>query len=204
MVLPEERKRIILIRHAESLNNVAKNETRKAWENIRALRCLPSLEQISLAGSLLTIPMNTDLSRDGELMVESLRSRLIALNVIAEHGVELIIHSHLTRAARTCAILFGDSGITIEEHPMVFEKNILEHVGLKDMKNRIRIFVQWLLARPEQSIAIVGHSAFFRELLHTDINMQNCEVRECYLTPSGQIEDMRVIMDGGDSLLTGA
>ena len=59
------------------------------------------------AGRLLTIPMNTDLSNEGEIMVEALRKKLQDMNFLVNQKVELIVHSPLIRARKTCHGLFS-------------------------------------------------------------------------------------------------
>jgi broad specificity phosphatase PhoE len=201
--LRKPRKKLILIRHAESQNNVAKNETRAAWKNMKTLQGFPSVSQLCSAGSLLTVPMDTDLSPDGEVMVNRLCTVMSESNFIAEHGIELVIHSHLIRAARTCGLLFRHTDIPIEENELVYEKNISEHLRITDMKRRIDEFIRGICARPETCLVIVGHSAFFRDMLDTDLKMKNCEVRECFMTiEDGAIHDIRILVEGGESLLT--
>lgn len=69
------------------------------------------------------------------------------------------------------------------------------------MRHRIRQFKQWLLQRPEQNIVIVGHSAFFRDFLQTQVKMKNCEVKQCILQNDGEIETHSILFAGGESLL---
>ena len=109
-----EQKKIILVRHSESINNVAKRDAYEAWSNVTALKSLPSWSQLSSTASLLAVPMNTDLSEDGLRMVSSLRRVMDESNFVSTHGVELVVHSHLTRAARTCSVLFNDTGMFLE------------------------------------------------------------------------------------------
>jgi broad specificity phosphatase PhoE len=91
--------------------------------------------------------------------------------------------------------------VRIEEHPNIFEKDISEHLHVADINYRVNDFVRDLMERPERCIVVVGHSAFFREMLQTECKMKNCEVRECYLTSDGAIENMRTVIEGGDALL---
>lgn len=104
------KKRIILVRHSESVNNVAKGDTYEAWKNIKTFSSLPSWKQVCSMASLLTIPMDTDLSDDGAVMVENLKRIMNEMNFLAQYQVELVVHSPLVRAARTCSGLFADSG----------------------------------------------------------------------------------------------
>ena len=109
-----EPKKVILIRHSESINNVAKRDAYEAWSNVTAFKSLPSWSQLSSAASLLAVPMNTDLSEDGLRMVSSLKRVMDESNFVSTHGVELVVHSHLTRAARTCSVLFSNTGMFLE------------------------------------------------------------------------------------------
>ena len=55
-------------------------------------------------------------------------------------------------------------------------KNISEHIGLADMTARTTSFRTFLASRNENCIVVVGHSAFFRQLLGTEKKMSNCEI----------------------------
>lgn len=68
-------------------------------------------------------------------------------------------------------------GIPIMEHESIYEKDISEHFGLINMNLRINLFKEWLINRPESCIAVVGHSAFFRDMLNTELKLKNCEVK---------------------------
>ena len=87
------------------------------------------------------------------------------------------------------------------EHPSIFEKNISEHVRIADMRIRINDFKQWLLQRPESNIVVVGHSAFFRDLLQTECKMENCEIRSASLAADGSFQSAEIVVAGGSSLL---
>ena len=105
-----DHKRLYLIRHAESENNVAKEDARQAWHGIKRLDSLPSWRQLSSISSLLAVPMNTDLSIRGYRMAHELRSKMDDMEFLKNIRVELVLHSHLLRATRTCQILFERTG----------------------------------------------------------------------------------------------
>ena len=109
-----EQKKIILVRHSESINNVAKRDAYEAWSNVTTFKSLPTWSQLSSTASLLAVPMNTDLSEDGLKMVSSLRRVMDETNFVSTHAVELVVHSHLMRAARTCSVLFDGTGMRFE------------------------------------------------------------------------------------------
>lgn len=103
-----DNKCIFLIRHAESVNNLAKREARAAWRGLKRLQSLPTGEQWGHIASLCSFPMDTDLSGDGEDMVHRLRGVLEESNFLAAHNIDLIVHSPLIRARRTCHGLFRE------------------------------------------------------------------------------------------------
>ncbi|RYE56219.1 MAG: hypothetical protein EOP48_08505 [Sphingobacteriales bacterium] len=107
----QKQKKIILIRHSESINNVAKRDAFEAWRNMTAMKSLPTWSQGCSTVSLLAVPMNTDLSEDGIRMVSSLRSVMDKSRFVTTQAVELVVHSTLLRAARTCAVLFDGTGM---------------------------------------------------------------------------------------------
>lgn len=44
------------------------------------------------------------------------------------------------------------------------------------LRKRVGIFRRYLLSRPETTIAVIGHSTFFRELTGIHKRMENCEI----------------------------
>ena len=99
-------KRIFLIRHAESQNNVAKREAKDAWRRVKRFQGVPSWHEWYSISTLLLVPMNTDLSEEGEDMVAHLKERLHREDFLTKELIDLIVHSPLTRAKRTCHELF--------------------------------------------------------------------------------------------------
>lgn len=108
--ISSKQKKIILIRHSESINNVAKRDAYDAWSNMTTLKSFPTWSQLRSTASLLAVPMNTDLSEDGVRMVSSLRRVMDDCNFVSTHDVELVVHSTLLRAQRTCLALFDGTG----------------------------------------------------------------------------------------------
>ncbi len=90
--------------------HVAKRDARTAWRNIRKFASLPSRQEWYSTASLLSVPMDTDLSANGERMVAKLQTLLEGSNFLRENNVQLIVHSHLIRARRTCRGLFLEAG----------------------------------------------------------------------------------------------
>lgn len=66
---------------------------------------------------------------------------------------------------------------------------------MKDMTARVDRFKKYLMSRKERCIVIVGHSAFFRALLGTEVGMRNCEVCEVMMSEGG-VESVRTMACG--------
>lgn len=195
-------KKVILIRHGESVNNVDKREAKLAFNNLTSFVSLPSFSQLRSASSLVSVPMNSPLSPNGHKMVSNLRIVLERTNFMSRQEVELIIHSSLTRAKQTCYGLFSsDLGISILENENIYEKDIAETLGISDITHRIEAFKQFILERKEKCIVVVGHSAFFRKLVGSSIRMKNCEVQEVILSPQTGCMPIGILVEGGDALL---
>lgn len=98
-------------------------------------------------------------------------------------------------------------GVPMIQNEMIFEKNISEHVGLRNMNDRVDSFRTWLAFRPEKVIIVVGHSAFFRSLLQlkNNMKMKNCEVCSSLLDKtldgSLKLNNVETIIQGGTMLL---
>lgn len=192
-------KTIILIRHAESKNNVDKIQARQGCLNCCQCVKLINWQQVLSICSLFTIPMNTDLSLKGEKMVTIQAENIKNMKIIETLDIELVVYSHLIRAKRTCYSIFSSSNITIMEHNDLFEKNVLETCHCLDLKNRVNRFLLWLQSRPELVICLVGHSAFFRILTAQSQRMENCEVSKFTLHPDGLVTDFTTLLQGGDN-----
>eukprot|EP01033_Poteriospumella_lacustris_P010021 gene10021-7163_t len=233
---------IFFIRHAESQNNVAKRDAANVFRRWRHGHwSWPNATEWSSMTSLLAIPMDTDLSPDGIQQAQALQQQLQAQRFVESEGIQLIVHSHLIRARRTCHTVFAahhlvsqlpspscpndtptsvesavSAAVPIVQHDAIYEKSITEHVGTADLAQRTEAFVEWLRQRPETRLVVVGHSAFFRELLrgHTApggdddgggsvAKMDNCEVRRVELQPDGRFRaTTTTVVAGGPALLS--
>lgn len=155
--------------------------------------------------------MDSDLSPQGEAMVERLRVVLQEQNFLARNSVQLIVHSPLLRTRRTCRGIFGADGaagvgsardVPVEQNDLLFEQSVKETVGLGDMRVRVRQVAAWLLQRSEHCICVVGHSAFFRAMLApAAVHPDNCDVWQVELKSDGTCVNARRIVEGGKALL---
>jgi hypothetical protein len=58
------------------------------------------------------------------------------------------------------------------------------------LQSRITAFKTFLLSRPEQHIAVVGHSMFFKHFTGQS-KMNNCEVRRVTLAVDGTVTALK-------------
>lgn len=71
---------------------------------------------------------------------------------------------------------------------------------MRDIKNRVESFRDYLLSSTARSIIVVGHSAFLRNLLTIDA-IDNCEVLCCNLSAEGAFVNLHQLFEGGASLI---
>ena len=113
-------------------------------------------------------------------------------------SIQLVVHSPLTRARETCRGLFiphsssDEKAISIMEHPQLYERSVKEHIRPSVIKTRIERFVEWLLDREEETIAVVGHSSFFRAM--SGIEADNCSVWRLTLNEEGKWSNAQLLL----------
>uniref|UniRef100_A0A7S2EJQ4 Phosphoglycerate mutase n=1 Tax=Trieres chinensis TaxID=1514140 RepID=A0A7S2EJQ4_TRICV len=70
--------------------------------------------------------------------------------------------------------------VRVVELPSLLEKKPEEWIpgNYEPFRRRIEEFERWLGEQPERTVAIVGHSQFFKAMLDLDYKFGNCEVWE--------------------------
>jgi broad specificity phosphatase PhoE len=184
-------KRLFLIRHAESANNVDKREAK------RTLKGELSWSIMGHVLNLAKIDMDSPLTERGKDMARIQRGKLDPNAFVAAEGVELCLHSSLQRAKETAYIMFGETPLIMREHPRLHEKSLTEYL-YTDLETRVEAFKHELLQLEAKTIVLVGHHGFFRRF--TGTRLQNCEVVECVLQENGSVTDVKTRFKGGDSL----
>ena len=111
--------------------------------------------------------------------------------------IQLVVHSPLIRARETCRGLFtshsnDEKAASIIEYPELYERSIMEHLRPSVIKTRIARFVEWLLDREEETIAVVGHSSFFRVM--SGIEADNCSVWRLTLNEEGKWSNAKLLL----------
>ncbi|CAK9011578.1 Uncharacterized protein SCF082_LOCUS11153 [Durusdinium trenchii] len=177
------RKTLFLIRHAESMENEKLGSLKKFFHSIGRLE-LPEWAHFYHGVSIVGEPSLVDstLSTKGKKQVERLTEILREENFVDAHGVELVMHSPLIRAAETAKAVFHSMPKETADHfprfvePLIREKFISEWVNLGGLDKRIADFAASLVERSEERIVVVGHSQYFRRMLGQEKKMSNCDV----------------------------
>ena len=193
-------KTVYLIRHAESLENVAYKGARRvqaAYVN----RKLPEITDVADAFKL-TFKMfrpsvvNAALSDFGRLQVSQLHENLEKDGFWQKQfqNACLVVHSPLMRAKQTAyGSLWGPEHMDDDAPPereMILELPFLKEVNpaeiIKDVFTpwakqktidyRIQELEEWLASRPENTIVLVGHSVYFKRMLNLPETFDNCDV----------------------------
>lgn len=134
------------------------------------------------------------MSEKGEAQIVQLAERLRADAFLNGQGIELVAHSPLRRARQTCLGALGcvSANATSDERKVSQVRRVVELDALREktpaewlpggqtgLDRRIDEFESWLASQPEASIAIVGHSQFFKRMLRLAYKFENCDVWEC-------------------------
>ena len=134
----------------------------------------------------------------GWIQILKLADSLKRDDFILKRGIELVAHSPLKRAKQTSEGMLGccvdkEDGIKIAkgvkrvlEIPCLSERTPLEWLpNYHDAYiQRISTFEQWLSQQPEQVIAIVGHSQYFKTMLNMSFKFKNCDVWQITFDPN--------------------
>jgi len=139
--------------------------------------------------------------------IEQVGSKLRKDNFVAEKGIQLVAHSPLKRARQTAEGMLGcvtsRPSVTLEEDissagkraatvnrivelPALAERTPIEILPINHdaYTSRIAGFEKWLREQPEDVIAIVGHSQYFKNMLGLSFKFGNCDVWEVRFDPS--------------------
>jgi broad specificity phosphatase PhoE len=180
-------KTVFLIRHAESEENRRISSLKKSVKNLGRAK-LPTREDMTAIGELLNIPAQIDsnVSENGNQQITRMREKLEEENFLVSADIKLVVHSPLTRARETSEGMLGcvtpdtkvDSVERVVETALLSEMTPSEWTPMyrKQFKKRVKEFEKWLSEQPEDNIAIVGHSEYFKSMLGLGFKFGNCDV----------------------------
>lgn len=180
-------KTVFLIRHAESDENRRLASLTRCFKRLGKFS-LPSSADVYASTELLNVKAQIDssVSPTGSKQIAQMGEKLKEENFLSTSGIKLVAHSPLLRAQETSEGMLGcransakaDSVDRVVELELLAEKTPQEWTPLyySTFKNRIASFEGWLGEQPEDKIAIVGHSQYFKAMLGLDFKFGNCDV----------------------------
>mmetsp|Transcript_22080 Transcript_22080/g.42894 ORF Transcript_22080/g.42894 Transcript_22080/m.42894 type:complete len:231 (+) Transcript_22080:62-754(+) len=176
-------KTVLLVRHAESVENVRVRAAKATWRRIRGLR-LPQASQIWETLKLLGLQHDADLSEKGTAMASDAKVRLESSGLMNKVRPDLVVHSTYIRAVKTYQLMLAPltKTVPVVSSELLVERKLSEHVyAANGFRQRVANFERWLDARPEVNVVVVGHSQFFKQMLGVACSVHkfdNCDVWE--------------------------
>mmetsp|Transcript_42962 Transcript_42962/g.48430 ORF Transcript_42962/g.48430 Transcript_42962/m.48430 type:complete len:266 (-) Transcript_42962:299-1096(-) len=186
------KKYVYLIRHAESEENRRIAAFSRSFQSLRNFS-LPKTSDVLTSTELLNAPAQVDslVSSIGANQISHMGEKLEKENFITNSGINLVLHSPLLRARQTSEGMLGCVAASLSDDEkkvsivskviqtdLLLEKTPSEWTPIYYSRflKRIADFEAWLGEQPEETIAIVGHSQFFKTMLGLKLKFDNCEV----------------------------
>lgn len=130
--------------------------------------------------------IDSEVSPVGVQQIKNMGEKLKDASFLKTAGVQLVAHSPLLRAQETSEGMLGcransskaEEVDRVVELDLLIEKTPQEWTPMyfSTFKKRIASFEDWLGEQPETTIAIVGHSQYFKAMLGLDFKFGNCDV----------------------------
>lgn len=195
-------KTVFLIRHAQSDENRRLASLTNTFKGLARFK-LPQKSDVVASCELLNVPaqIDSDVSPEGKAQIDALGKQIEKDNFVQKMGIQLVAHSPLKRARQTshgmlkCVTPSSKPGVTLEEDysahgekaasvgrvvelPVLSERTPLEWLPVNHdaFTKRISEFETWLGDQPEDVIAIVGHSQYFKSMLGLPKKFKNVDV----------------------------
>jgi broad specificity phosphatase PhoE len=188
-------KTVYLIRHAESEENRRIASLSRCFGRLSKFS-LPTSSDIAASTELLNVTAQVDsnVSEIGAKQIAQMAEKLKEVNFLSTTGVKLVAHSPLLRARETSEGMLGcvapdtkaDSVDRVVEIDLLAEKTPSEWTPMyySSFKKRIANFENWLAEQSEETVALVGHSQYFKAMLGLDFKFGNCDVWQLTFDPS--------------------
>ena len=187
------KKTVYLIRHAESEENRRIAAFSRSFQSLKKFT-LPKSSDVLSSTELLNVPAQVDsnVSGIGANQISHMGEKLRKEKFVESNRISLVVHSPLLRARQTSEGMLNcmagsssdDEEIKASTVSRVIQTDLLLEKTLSEWTpmyyngfiKRIRNFEAWLGEQPEETIALVGHSQFFKAMLGVQFKFDNCEV----------------------------
>jgi len=190
--VPHTKKSVYLIRHAESEENRRIAAFSRSFQSLRKFS-LPKTSDVLTSTELLNAPAQVDslVSNIGANQIFHMGEKLGKEDFVKMRGINLVVHSPLLRARQTSEGMLGCVAASLSDDEkkvstvskviqtaLLLEKTPAEWTPMYYSRflKRIADFEAWLGEQPEETIALVGHSQFFKTMLGLELKFDNCEV----------------------------
>lgn len=185
-------KTIYLIRHAESQENRRLKCLKSAFRDLGRFS-LPRASDLEAATELCRVADQIDspVSAFGKQQIDYMAKILQESNFMQR--IQLVAHSPLQRAVETCFGLLGckapdtvpeGTASSVVQLDLLQEKTPTEWFGGGNFPQRLVAFETWIAEQTTvDSIAVVGHSQYFKALLQQECLMGNCDVIQADFDP---------------------
>lgn len=191
-------KRVFLIRHAESEENRRLNSLKNVATDLSRFT-LPKSSDVGSAAEWFNFvdQLDSDVSENGRRQINDMAELLKKSNFV--QNVDMVAHSPLKRAMETSKGLLGcyapDTKVTpvkrVVDIKLLEEKTPSEWtISYSNFEKRISDMEVWLAEQPEDRVALVGHSQFFKKMLNLDFKFGNCDVWEVEFNPNRTTKDL--------------
>jgi broad specificity phosphatase PhoE len=193
-------KTIFLIRHAESEENRRIAALSRTFKTLGKFS-LPKSSDLYASTELLHVQgqVDSNVSEIGAKQIAHMKEKLQQDDFVKSTGIQLVAHSPLLRARQTSEGMLGcmtaatekqsdlkaDSVSRVVQTNLLLEKTPSEWTPLYygGFIKRIQDFETWLANQEEDTIALVGHSQFFKAMLGLNFKFGNCEVWKVTFDP---------------------
>jgi broad specificity phosphatase PhoE len=186
---------VYLIRHAESEENRRLASLSRCFRSLGKFS-LPTSSDITASTELLNVAAQVDsnVSEIGAKQIAQMAEKLKEVDFLLTTGVKLVAHSPLLRARETSEGMLGcvapdtkaGSVDRVVEIDLLAEKTPSEWTPMysSSFKKRMVNFEIWLAEQSEETVALVGHSQYFKAMLGLDFKFGNCDIWQLTFDPS--------------------
>ncbi|KAG7351948.1 histidine phosphatase superfamily branch 1 protein [Nitzschia inconspicua] len=206
-------KTVYLIRHAESEENRRIAALSRTFKTLGRFS-LPKSADVYASTELLHVQgqVDSNVSEIGAKQIAHMKQKLQQDDFVVSSGIQLVVHSPLLRARQTSEGMLGcltaasaaDGQISdlkaksvkrVLQTNLLLEKTPSEWTPLyyAGFIQRIQDFEKWLWDQEEETVALVGHSQFFKAMLGLNFKFGNCEVWKVTFDPSKVVKESRVV-----------
>lgn len=186
---------IYFIRHAESVENLKHQSLHRVMADLQRAT-IPNPEDVKRIVELLDIASHVDtpVSPTGKHQIKDVAMQLRQANFVEDSRIALVVHSPLQRAQETAEGLLECRAKQCQAPTVqrVVQLDVLRERTpdecwipwrKAEYNARRQAFLEWLIAQPESVVAVVGHSEYFRSLLHLPFKFGHCDVWRAELRP---------------------